>query len=323
MKIFNDLKYIYIIFAVTTIPLFSNFVSAGTLSCSVTTTCASGAIIYRMASTTNSHGELGTESNYTNMVCCTGITGISNSCSGTFATVLDFSSTTNAHAEKNTFSNFADASCLSVPSGGSVTVGYKIGDCVGYDTMLGSIESDTNSHIGNGSAYSNKICGTANGTQSLTFSISDNTIGFGTLLSVASSYATGDTLGAGTDTSDAHTLSASTNAVGGYIISLQGNTLTSGSSTVTAIGATAVAPSIGTKQFGARIVLNSGTGTTTSPYNTNNWAYDTASFPDIISSGTGDASTSVFGMRYLSNISADTISGSYSAVITYVVTVSF
>ncbi len=317
MQIFKVIFFYLII--VLLLPLG---ISAGTLSCSVTTTCPSGAIIYRMASTSNSHGELGTLSNYTNMICCTGVTGISNACSGTFATALKFSSTTNAHAEKNTFSNFTDNACISIPSG-SVTIGYQTSNCTGYDTTLGSIESDTNSHIGDASAYTNKICGTANGSQSLTFSISDNTIGFGTLLSVAARYATGDTLGGSTDTADSHTLSASTNVSGGYNISLNGTTLTSGANTVTAIGATATTSSVGTKQFGLRIISNSGTGVVVSPYNTSNWAFDTAAFPDTIVTGAGDSSTSVLGMRYISNISASTASGSYSAVLTYVMTVNF
>ena len=318
MQIFKVIFFFLVIWI-----LFPRDMMAGTLSCSVTTTCPTGAIIYRMSSTTNAHGELGTQSNYANMVCCTGITGISNSCTGTFATALKFSSTTNAHADKATFTNFPNNACISVPSGGSVSIGYQTSNCAGYDTTLGSIESDTNSHIGDASAYTNKICGTANGTQSLVFSISDNTIGFGNLLSVATRYATGDTLGSGTDTTDAHTLSAGTNTTGGYYITLQGTTLTSGADTITALGGTATASSIGSKQFGLRLVLNSGTGTTSSPYNTANWAFDTATFPDTIASGSGDNSTSIFGMRYVGNISASTPPGSYSSVLTYVMTAGF
>ncbi len=303
--------------------MFPQITSAGTLSCSVTTTCPTGAIIYRMSSTTNAHGELATQSNYTNMICCTGITGISNSCSGTFATALKFSSTTNAHAEKSTFSNFSNNACISIPTGGSVSIGYQASNCTGYDTTLGSIESDINSHIGDSLAYTNKICGTANGTQSLTFSISDNTIGFGTLLAVSTRYATGDTFGASVDTADSHTLSASTNVSGGYSISLNGTTLTSAANTITAMGGTATASSIGSKQFGLRIISNSGTGIAVSPYNTSNWAFDTATFPDTIVTGVGDGSASVLGMRYISNISASTPDGSYSAVLTYVMTVNF
>lgn len=312
-----------IIFYLLVIVCIPQGILAGTLSCSVTTTCPTGAIIYRMSSTTNAHGELGSQVNYTNMICCTGITGISNSCTGTFATALIFSSTTNAHAEKNTFTNFTNKACISIPSGGSVSIGYQTSNCTGYDTTLGSIESDINSHIGDGSAYTNKICGTANGTQSLTFSISDNTIGFGSLLAVAVRYATGDTLGASVDTTDSHTLSASTNVSGGYSISLNGTTLTSGVNTITAMGGTATASIVGSKQFGLRIVSNSGTGVAVSPYNTSNWAFDVGTFPNKIVTGAGDSSTSVLGMRYISNISASTPSGSYTSVLTYVMTVNF
>lgn len=324
MQIFKSSQIISMIVTIVIICIiFSNTIYAGTLSCSVTTTCPTGAVIYRMSSTTNSHAELGTQSNYSNMICCTGVTGISNSCSGTFATALKLSSTTNAHAEKNTYSNFSNNACISVPSGGSISIGYQTTNCTGYDTTLGSIESDTNSHIGDASSYTNKICGTANGTQSLTFSISDNTIGFDGLLSVSARYATGDTLGSGTDTVDAHTLSASSNTTGGYFITIQGTTLTSGAETITAIGGTALSSSVGTKQFGMRMLVNSGTGATASPYNTSNWAFDIATFPDTIATGSGDGNTSVYGVRYLSNISASTVAGTYSSVLTYVMTAGF
>lgn len=60
----------------------------------------------------------------------------------------------------------------------------------------------------------------------VTLSISDNTIGFGSLLSSAARWATGDTLGSGTSTS-AHTITASTSSSAGYTLYVQGDTLTS------------------------------------------------------------------------------------------------
>jgi hypothetical protein len=320
---FKLLKKVYVLSFLVYIIVFSLSVRAGTLSCSVTTTCPSGVIAYRMSSTTNAHTELGTQTNYPNMICCTGVSGLSNSCSGTFDTTLKLSSTTNAHVEKNTFSNFTQNACLSVPTGGSVTVGYQSSNCNGYDTTLGSIQNDTNSHVGSPNSYNNKICASANSPQSITFSISDNTIGFGQLLSTASRYATGDIIGSLTDTTHAHTITAGTNAVDGYTISIQGNTLTSGGNTIDAIGSSATPSNIGIKQFGVRATVNSGTGTVSPPYNTSNWALDTVSFPDIVLNGIGDGISSDFGMRYLSNINASAPSGSYSAVLTYTITSNF
>jgi len=297
---------------------------AGTLTCSVTTSCPSGTVIYRMSSTSNAHSELASQANYTELVCCSGVPGLSNLCSGTFAVALKLSGVSNAHAEQGVENNYANHACISVPSGGSVSIGYRATNCLGFDTMLGSINTATNSHVGDGNAYTTKICATASGaSQSLTFSISDNTIGFGTLSPIGARYATGDTNGSSSDSADAHTISISTNASSGYTMTLNGTTLTSGGHTITAIGGTAAAPNVGLEQFGLRIIVNSGTGLASSPYASANWALDTGAFPDHVASGAGDGVTTQFGIRYLSNISVATESGNYNAVLTYTVTATF
>jgi hypothetical protein len=161
---------------------------------------------------------------------------------------------------------------------------------------------------------------------SLTFSISDNTTGFGILSSSGSRYATGDTVGSGSDSASAHTISASTNASDGYTITVNGTTLTCtacGGATVSAIGGTAVAASVGTEQYGLRGTVVSGVGTVSSPYNGANWALDTAAFPDTFATGAGDDTITEFGVRYISNVSANTESGQYNSVINFVATASF
>lgn len=312
---------------------FLRTVYAGTLSCSVTTTAGcTGTVILRMSGASNAHAELPGQANAnydSNVVCCNGVTGLGNACTGTFATALKLSGVTNAHVEQNSQVNYANNACISVPSGGTVSVGYQVVDCLSpllFDTTLGSLSGlgATNLHVGNGSAYTTKICATASGgTQSLTFSISDNTIGFGTLVSSGARYATGDTNGAASDTADAHTISVSTNASGGYIMTLNGSTLTSGANTVTAIGGTAAVSNAGTEQFGARLIVNSGTGSASTPYASANWAFDTAAFPDQVASGVGDGATTVFGVRYIGNISANTENGSYNSTLTYTATATF
>lgn len=304
---------------------------AGTLSCSVTTAAAcTDTVILRMSGSSNAHAELPSQSdaNYaSNVICCGGVAGLGTACSGTFATAVTLSAVTNAHIEQNTESNYANDACMSVPAGGSVSVAYQASNCTGYDTTLASMSGTTNAHAGNGSAYATKICGTAAGvSQSLTFSLSDNTVGFGALSASAARYATGDAAGSGSDAADAHTMSASTNASSGYSITIDGSTLTCsacGGATVTAIGGTAVASSVGNEQFGARLAVNSGNGSAASPYNGSNWALDTISFPDAIASGGGDGATTEFGARYIANIGAATDAGSYSAIVTYIATATF
>jgi hypothetical protein len=164
-------------------------------------------------------------------------------------------------------------------------------------------------------------------TPTLTFSISDNTIGFGTLSQSAPRFATGDGAGSATEVA-AHTISVSTNATDGYVITIDGTTLTYGSNTINPIGGTAtnVSTGAGTEQFGIRLTLSSGTGgSVTPPYNgsSNFYAFDVANFPDQIASGSGDGTTDTYSVFYAANISNQTEAGNYTAVITYIATGTF
>lgn len=165
--------------SITSLIVISIFIAspvfAGTLSCSVTTAAActggTNTIILRMSGATNAHAELPSQSNVnynSNVVCCSGVTGLSNTCTAPSAIALKLSGVTNAHAELNSQSNYANNACISAPTGGNVTVGYVTDPttCVGagYDTTLGTINKTTNSHVGNTTAYTTKICATASAT---------------------------------------------------------------------------------------------------------------------------------------------------------------
>ena len=304
---------------------FEHIAYAGTLSCSITTAAAcTGTVIYRMSGTSNAHAELPGQANAnydSNVVCCSGVTGLGNACSGTFATALKLSGVTNAHSEQNSQVNYANNACISVPSGGSVSVGYQATNCSGFDTTLGSMTGATNAHSGDGTAYTTKICATASGgSQSLTFSISDNTIEFGTLSAGDDFFA--DDIGGNPTEIDAHTISVATNASSGYTMTLSGTTLTAGAFTIATTSAN-TASTIGSEQFGLRLVVNSGNGTVNAPYAAAGFAFDSINFPDQVASGAGDGVTTVFGVRYVGNISANTENGSYSSTLTYVATATF
>ena len=162
---------------------------------------------------------------------------------------------------------------------------------------------------------------------SLTFSISDNSIGFGTLSSSTARYASSDATGSASEV-EAHTLAISTNATSGYTVTVKGATLTSGndaSDTITAMGGVNTASSAGSEQFGLRMTATGGNGTVTSPYSASGFAYgsdaSTASQVASASSGTGVATT--YSARYLGNISSLTEAGAYTATLTYVATANF
>jgi len=167
----KNYSYVWILGIVFLGLLPTGIAHAGTLSCSITTAAActggTNTIILRMSGSGNAHAELPSQANgnyATNVVCCSGVTGLGNSCSGTFATVVKLSGTSNGHAEQNSQANYANSACISVASG-SVSVGYQATNCTGFDTTIGSMSGVTNAHVGNSAAYpSIQICATAAGT---------------------------------------------------------------------------------------------------------------------------------------------------------------
>lgn len=163
----------------------------------------------------------------------------------------------------------------------------------------------------------------AGGAPTLSFSISDNSIGFGTLSSGAERYATGDLTGSASEVA-AHTITASTTASSGYSILLNGSTLIYGASNIDAIGGTNTTSTPGTEQFGLRITASGGNGTVSVPYVASGFAFDTGAFPDQIASDPdGDNNATTYSLRYVANISATTGAGNYSSTLTYIITATF
>lgn len=158
--------------------------------------------------------------------------------------------------------------------------------------------------------------------QSLTFSISDNSISFGNLSAVSARYASGTASG---DTSEveAHNLIVGTNASNGYTMTVSGNTLTSGANTISAIGSSNSASSVGSEQFGLRLTAAGGSGSVSAPYAAAGFAFDTAAFPDAIATSVTASANTTYSARYLANITSSTEAGSYTATLTYVATANF
>lgn len=158
--------------------------------------------------------------------------------------------------------------------------------------------------------------------QSLTFSISDNSIGFGTLSAVTSRFATGDGLGATVET-EAHNIIVGTNATNGYTMTASGTTLTSGLNTITPIGATNSATTSGSEQFGIRLSASGGNGAVNAPYAASGFAFDSAAFPDQIATSTSASANTTYSVRYVANINSNTEAGSYSSIISYTATANY
>lgn len=158
--------------------------------------------------------------------------------------------------------------------------------------------------------------------QSITFTISDNSIGFGNLTSANARYATGDASGSDSETG-AHDLVVGTNATNGYTLTLNGATLTSGLNTIDSIGSSNTASSAGTEQFGVRFTASGGSGTVAVPYAASGFAFDSGAFPDTVASASGASANTTYSARYLANITSNTEAGSYTATLTYVATANF
>jgi hypothetical protein len=159
---------------------------------------------------------------------------------------------------------------------------------------------------------------------SITFSISDATIGFGALSATGTRYATGDAVGSGTET-EAHTITVNTTAPSGYSLTVRGGSLGKTGYTIAPIGGTNTAPSIGSEQFGLRLVASGGSGTVSSPYAASGFAYgaNATTTSQVASASSGDGVDTTYSARYMCNISPTTPAGSYATDLTYVVTGNF
>lgn len=155
----------------------------------------------------------------------------------------------------------------------------------------------------------------------ISFSISDNSINFGNLSSSGPRYAN-TTSGSNTDTV-AHTISAGSNASGGYIITYNGNTLTSGVNTINVASSVSGDGTSGVEQFGISLATNGG-ATIPVPYRqTGPTRTFVANTTTQIAETSGITSSETFEIHYLANISTQTEAGEYTTNITYIATGSF
>ncbi len=159
---------------------------------------------------------------------------------------------------------------------------------------------------------------------SLTFTISDASIGFGALSPSAATYATGNTNGSSSEV-EAHTIAISSSAPSGYSLTVQGATLTNGGYTIAAIGGINTSSIPGSNQFGLRMSASGGIGAVSAPYSDAGFAYDaSASTPSTVATAaTGDGVTTTYSARYMCNIATTAAPGQYSTNLTYVVTGNF
>jgi hypothetical protein len=165
--------------------------------------------------------------------------------------------------------------------------------------------------------------------QTLTFSISSNSINFGNLSAVSAKFASSTNPAGDAADTVAHTLAIGTNAPSGYTITVQGQTLTSqqnAANTINAIGGTPAVSNPTTEQFGIYATKSGGVnGTIATAYATaSSFGYNaTATTSATFASGTSSTNTETYSLHYLANIAALTEAGTYSASLIYVGTSNF
>ncbi|MFC1662638.1 hypothetical protein ACFL04_00530 [Patescibacteria group bacterium] len=170
---------------------------------------------------------------------------------------------------------------------------------------------------------------TATVDPSVTFSITDTTVGFGPLDAAQECWAMGTAPASCNSTKQtAHTMSVGTNATGGVSLTYSGPSMTSGGDTINDGTMTDADGTPGTEEFGLGIDDNAATLTITAAYdeNTDNYKFDSASDTtpiEIATSGGNPVTSTTMDTHYMANIAADTEAGSYSTDIIYVATGTF
>jgi len=163
--------------------------------------------------------------------------------------------------------------------------------------------------------------------ETMTFTIDDNSIGFGNLTASNARFANGAGTGANGPTSvSAHTMTMATNAASGYSIRYNGATLISGGNTINVATITGDEDGTpGTEQFAIGFTTN-GNATIVSAYNqvspTFNYSFVANTETEVISEAVPTA-TETFSAFYLANITGATEAGSYTTAITYTATANF
>ena len=155
----------------------------------------------------------------------------------------------------------------------------------------------------------------------LTFALGSSTVALGTLT-------------AGAPGTGSHSVEVATNSAGGFAITYNGPTLTSGANTIDAYGVTGAVSAPGTEGFGINlrdnttpnvgtdVTANAGTCSSATNYGT----ADTFSFQPSTTTAVATSTAAAdceYTASYVANISSTTAAGAYSTALTYVATATF
>ena len=156
-------------------------------------------------------------------------------------------------------------------------------------------------------------------SESITFSLSANSVSFGALSVSAATTGT-------------HTFDVATNGAGGAVVTYSGSTLTSGGDTIAAMSS-ATTSSVGTEQFGINLKDNATPNvgaecSGSAPIAAAATGYATADnfkfvSGDTVASASNSINTSTCTISYLANIAGTTEPGTYETTLTYIASGTF
>ena len=251
--------------------------------------------------------------------CSAGATNYTVTISGT---VLPIFTITTCSSYTTTSTGSAVTFLIKGASGGTGTLTNRNGDVNSSTFTITDTGSNTDTGTGAVVIETNDIVTvTATVNPTLTFAISSASVALGTI--------TTSTAGKGS-----HTISVASNASGGFVVTYNGATLTSGTNTIAAYGTTGAASSPGTAGFGINLRVNTtpviGADVTTNAgtcgYGTNYGTANTFSYQaattTTITSVTAPADC-VYTVSYVGNIATLTAAGSYTTSLTYIATGTF
>ena len=183
----------------------------------------------------------------------------------------------------------------------SSTGGFYLDDTLG-EPITGK-SSSTNNNIGAG--FQEMVKGNI-----LSLSISPSSLSLGTLSTGATASTT-------------HSLYLECNATSGVSVTFTGSPLTSGSSSIPAISATATVPTVGSSEFGFNAIRTSGSvSNSVAPYN-DPLRYAFGSGDRIISSAGPMGTQEQYTLKYIADMSSSQAAGTYSSAITYTALANF
>lgn len=233
------------------------------------------------------------------------MTKTANSAAPTGSQTVAFNGTVNPTAQNTTFfariTTYSDDNYTTAVDSGVVAA-----STAQQITLTGTI--DETLVFCTGTSITGTNCGTVSGSS----------VNFGSFSSTSTSSGTS-------------VMAASTNGDGGYSITVNGATLTSGADTISAL-ASQTASSIGSEQFGLNLkdnatpnvgaeVSGSGSGTATANYGTaDQYRFVTG---DSVSSAASNTDANTFTASYIVNVGGSTEPGTYTATMTYICTATF